>query len=153
VLLLLAVKSRSHYARARTRTTERVRVVMEPVDFYLCTHTDCSYGRVRTHKLSRCAWCCVILLQYHAVARTTTHNVHKISVVLDCCGQLQRLQSTDVDVCARMCSVHGRPCAQSWLLSAAVRLRTCTAQLYGRTRTSCEYGIMSVVLDAGYISA
>jgi len=76
ISLIAFLKPHSHCAC----TCTRVHVVIEHVDFYDGTHTDCSHARARTSDVpielgSICAWCCVnfaatarSITQYHAVS-------------------------------------------------------------------------------------
>jgi len=107
---------RTHADRSWTATDDHARMSgNRPVDFYGCTHTDCSYGRVgrgfmsgtprwrdATVELSRvgvggvhwasrtsrarCVVFWVILLQYHAVLRSTTRarTATRIHIIILC---------------------------------------------------------------------
>ena len=65
------------------RACTRVHIVIEHVDVYDGIHTDCSHARARTsptHKSSSCgvAW---ILLQLHAVSRSTMQYQHSLALL------------------------------------------------------------------------
>jgi len=132
VLLYWTHLSLTHtaYVHARSHAWTCVYVLIEHVDFYDCTLTDCSHVRARTCLYAQIcarfvrgvAWFLLQLqfTQYRAVSR----SIRIVSIILEYCVQLQRHASTDVHARARTTYVHvrGRTCARVVLHASLLSL-------------------------------